>query len=152
LAAIQDGQVVVAEGKVIANSILAEAVTAEKIKAGAIESDKIASNFILDISGERAINIGTGGTFTVESNNFNIDDEGNVTLVGTITAEDGKIGGWTIDSDKLYAGSDDLGNYVALSTAGDSNGYTIWAGNSDPGKADFAVKRDGSVYLDSVYV
>ena len=52
LAAIQDGQVVVAEGKVIANSILAEAVTAEKIKAGAIESDKIASNFILDISGE----------------------------------------------------------------------------------------------------
>lgn len=69
-----------------------------------------------------------------------------VTARGVLKATSGKIGGWTIGTDRLYAGSGD--NYVALNTSTTSNSeYAIWAGYSNPVNADFAVKKDGTVYL-----
>ena len=71
---------------------------------------------------------------------------------GSIEATSGKIGGWTIGTDRLYAGSGT--SYVALSTkieaASDKNIYRIWAGNSDVTKAPFRVTNDGRVYLTRV--
>ena len=43
----------------------------------------------------------TGGTFTVGSQNFNIDAAGNVTMKGQVEASAGKIGGFTISGNKL---------------------------------------------------
>ena len=85
----------------------------------------------------------------MESGNFNITDTGDVSLTGSITAESGFIGGWTIGETSLYSGSGN--NYVALSS--DSNsGYRIWAGGEDPTGASFAVTKMGEVYLNKVYV
>ena len=146
----------VADGKVYGKSIVAGSITAREIAAGTITAneiaantittDKIAADFDLEIGAGRSINITTDGTFTVASDNFTITDEGDVSLTGKITAEEGEIGGWIIEPDCLYAGSGD--NYVALNASSTSNSeYAIWAGDSNPVNADFAVKKDGTVYL-----
>lgn len=65
---------------------------------------------------------------------------------GKITATSGKIGGFTIAEDYLYAGSGS--NYVALNGSGTNTNslYAIWAGSPSPGSAPFRVKKDGSLY------
>ena len=67
---------------------------------------------------------------------------------GSIEASSGEIGGWTIGSDSLYAGSGE--NCVSLST-GDST-YAIWAGAEESNSAPFRVAKDGTVYLTKLYV
>ena len=121
----------------------ASSITA-KVESGDITSGKVkTSKVTIDTNG---ISLDTGGTFTVNSGNFNIDASGNVSLTGKITAEEGEIGGWTIGTDRLYAGDGD--NYVALNTSSTNNSeYAIWAGDNNPIDADFAVKKDGTVYL-----
>lgn len=47
------------------------------------------------------IDIGTGGTFTVDSNNFNIDSSGNVTIKGTLKSGS-DLGGWEISPSWLW--------------------------------------------------
>lgn len=62
-------------------------------------------------------------------------------LNGQMVIEEGsKIAGWKVLEDRLYSGSGS--SYVGLGTSGD---YRIWAGNSDPAKAPFSVKADGSL-------
>lgn len=62
-------------------------------------------------------------------------------LSGQMVVEKGsKIAGWNVLEDKLYSGSGS--SYVGLGTSGD---YRIWAGNSDPEKAPFTIKKDGTV-------
>ena len=60
-------------------------VTSGDITSGAVKTSKIAIN-------SDGISIETGGVFTVESGNFNIDVDGNATIKGNITATGGKIG------------------------------------------------------------
>lgn len=50
----------------------------------------------------------TTGHFTVASDNFNVDKQGNVEIAGKITAESGRIGNWSIDENGLVGdtGSD----------------------------------------------
>lgn len=205
----------IASDTITAANIATDAITANEIAAGAITTDKIASNFDLEIGANRSINITAGGSFTLSSDNFTVDSDGNVSLTGiinakegtiggwtikegyltsgdltntvvlsstsndsyvfwagaedpteapfrltkwgnlwagdatisgTITADDGLIGGWNIGAELLYAGDGD--NYVALNTSTTVNSeYAIWAGNTVPANADFAVKKDGTVYL-----
>jgi hypothetical protein len=52
------------------------------------------------------LHLAAGGVFTIDSENFAIDEDGNVTITGTITAKDGSIGGFTIGDTTIY--SDDL--------------------------------------------
>lgn len=61
---------------------------------------------------------------------------------GSIKATSGTIGGWSIGSNSLYAGSGT--SYVALSTSGT---YRIWAGNETASNAPFRVTTDGKVYM-----
>ena len=62
-------------------------------------------------------------------------------LSGQMVVEKGsRIAGWNVLEDKLYSGSGS--SYVGLGTSGD---YRIWAGNSDPEKATFTIKKDGTV-------
>lgn len=106
------------------------------------------SNAGIVVQSGGSININSGGKFTIDSTNFKIDSSGNVTLTGKITATDGKIGGWTIGTDKLYAGSGT--SYVALNT--NASYPAIWAGNGTHSSAPFRVYQDGSVYITSLYV
>ena len=70
----------------------------------------------------------------------------NAEITGKITADDGQIGGWTIGTNSLYAGSGT--NRVALSTGNPT--YAMWAGNETAANAPFRVTKDGKVYLTRV--
>lgn len=124
-------------------------LTEGKVAAGAVKTSGISiKDNSISISSTGNISIASGGKFTIGSGNFSIDSSGNVTLTGKITATDGKIGGWTIGTDKLYAGSGT--SYVALNT--NASYPAIWAGNGTHSSAPFRVYQDGSVYITSLYV
>ena len=108
----------------------------------------IGANGKLELQSNSGIDIKTGGTFTIGSGNFSIDASGNVVMTGKVTASSGKIGGWNIDTDRLYAGSG--ASYVALNT--NASYPAIWAGNGTYSSAPFRVYQDGSVYIKSLYV
>ena len=96
----------------------------------------------VEISGRKYVRIRSGGSFLVDSGNFSIDENGNVTMAGTVKASSGQIGGWTIGSDKLSSGNGT--SYVQMAVSGD---YAFLAGNETESSAPFRVKRDGTVYL-----
>lgn len=69
-------------------------------------------------------------------------------LNGQMVVEEGsRIAGWNVLEDKLYSGSGNF--YVGLGTSGD---YRIWAGNEDPTKAPFSVKKDGTLKATSATI
>ncbi len=94
------------------------------------------------------VHIFTGGAFTVDSGNFTISDDGSVEIKGTVTAEDGEIGGWKIVPGSLQSGEGQ--QHVRLST--EDAVYGIWAGADRAEDAPFRVARDGTVYLTKMYV
>ena len=97
------------------------------------------STVVIDSVG---VYIDTGGIFTVESGNFSIDANGNVVLIGTVTASAGAIGGWTLADNLLYSGSST--GYIALDS-NTSHVYAVWAGNETAANAPFSVSRAGEV-------
>lgn len=65
-----------------------------------------------------------------------------VNIQGTIDAHDGKIGGFTLNQQRLYSGS---GTQMAgLGVYG--SGYAFWAGSTDSYSAPFRVGHDGSLF------
>ena len=107
----------------------------------------VGANGKLTLQSNSGLTINTGGTFTIGSGNFSIDASGNVVMTGKVTAGSGKIGGWNISTDRLYAGSGT--SYVALNT--NASYPAIWAGNGTYSDAPFRVYQDGAVYITSLY-
>ena len=70
-------------------------------------------------------------------------DTGDLTISGTIQANAGSIGGWTIDTNRLYAGN--TINRVELNSDANSI-YAISAGNETPANAPFYVTKTGVLY------
>ena len=82
--------------------------------------------------------------------NFYLDiDDGSVYIRGKVSATSGKIGGFTIEDDYLYAGSGS--NYIALNGSGTNanSAYAMWAGAAAPASAKFWVKKNGDMYAKS---
>lgn len=78
------------------------------------------------------------GAITITSTNFKVDDKGNVSLTGKITAKEGTIGGWAIEEDGLY-----------------STGITIKSGGSISGggnTASWSINADGSAVFNNINV
>ena len=123
-------------------------INGKNMTIGAEGKLTLQSNAGIVVQSGGSISINSGGKFTIDSTNFKIDSSGNVTLTGKITAIDGKIGGWNISTDRLYAGSGT--NYVALNT--NASYPAIWAGAGAYSDAPFRVYQDGSVYITSLYV
>ena len=69
------------------------------------------------------------------------------TVVGSVTANSGTIGGWSIGTDALTASSGGVGMSSAV-TGG--NDIRFWAGNTTPSSAAFRVYEDGSVTASSI--
>lgn len=103
------------------------------------EDGAYTASAVLDRTG---IHLNTGGTFTVDSQNFDVDGE------GKMTAKAGSIGGWEIAPGSLHSGSGT--SHVRLST--EDATYAIWAGAEAAASAPFRVSRDGKVYLTKLYV
>ena len=122
-------------------------INGKNMTIGAEGKLTLQSNSGITVQSGGSININSGGKFTIDSTNFKIDSSGNVTLTGKITASSGKIGGWNIGTDSLYAGSGT--SYVALNT--NASYPAIWAGNGTHSSAPFRVYKDGSVYITSLY-
>ena len=123
-------------------------INGKNMTIGAEGKLTLQSNAGIVVQSGGSININSGGKFTIDSTNFKIDSSGNVTLTGKITASSGKIGGWNIGTDSLYAGSET--SYVALNT--NASYPAIWAGNGSYSSAPFRVYQDGSVYITSLSV
>ncbi len=81
-----------------------------------------------------------------ENANFFLDiDTGNAYFRGKLRATSGLIGGYTIEDSYLHAGTGT--SYVGLNGGTDVYAdYAVWAGNADPSKAPFSVKKDGTLY------
>lgn len=103
------------------------------------EDGAYTSSAVLDRTG---IHLNTGGTFTVDSQNFDVDGD------GKMTAKAGAIGGWNIAPGNLSSGSGS--KHVRLST--ENATYAIWAGAEAGASAPFRVTPDGKVYLTKLYV
>ena len=87
----------------------------------------------------------SGGGINVNSGVFKVESD------GTMTAQKGTIGGWTISSEKLYTGSG--GTYVCLNGVGSADqSWAMWCGATSVGSAPFRVTRTGDVYINSLKV
>lgn len=104
------------------------------------------TNFVLNTSG-RYITLGTGNTI-VNIDAYNGIWLGNAALAsapfavdlnGSIKATSGTIGGWTLSSTSLTAGTGS--SSVGMSTSG----YPFYAGNATPASAPFRVTSAGAV-------
>ncbi len=97
--------------------------------------------------------IDSSGGITLDSDgmptnaNFYLDiRDGSAYFRGNVKATSGKIGGFTIADDYLYAGSGS--NYVAMNGSGTNANslYAFWAGAQNPGSAPFWVKKNGDMF------
>lgn len=102
----------------------------------------------VEISGGRYVRIRTGGVFTVDSGNFTVDGQGNVSMKGIVEAtEGGKIADWLIGAGLLHSGAGT--GFVALDSK-PTDTYAIWAGAENAESAPFRVARDGTVYVNKL--
>lgn len=78
------------------------------------------------ILGNNLVLTGTSAGIKIKDKNgndaFYADDNGNLVLSGTIFANNGKIGGWTIDNSRLQNEQNDFAVYIACPTAYGSMG------------------------------
>lgn len=78
------------------------------------------------ILGNNLVLTGTGAGIKIKDSNgnnvFYADENGNLVLSGTIFANNGKIGGWTIDNSRLQNEQNDFAVYIACPTAYGSMG------------------------------
>lgn len=82
--------------------------------------------------------VATNGSFTGTINATNSY------FSGSVTAGSGSVGGWTISSSRLYAGSGT--SFVCLDANTTDLLYAIWAGSASASAAPFSVKRDGTLH------
>ena len=97
----------------------------------------------IEISGSKYIKIKSGGSFAVDSGNFAIDESGNVSMTGSVTASAGQIGGYSIGATRLSSGSGTT--FVGLDSGTENFDYAIWAGAETAASAPFRLKRDGTL-------
>ena len=129
LGQIQDGQVIINDGKVVAESIVSGAIIADKIAAGAIDANHLNTNRldslnpspILDDKNEytsQGSRIDFSENGSIHFVNFYVDKNGNAGFKGAIEAKEGSITG------SLRVGT---GNEVYID--GNNTEYVIKAGN-----------------------
>ena len=134
------------------NIVNAGKISIKSLSAGTIDSNSISitnighdSSVIIDGKGITALNYDST-TSAPDISNWKIDKNkcsffldalsGNAYFKGYLEAGAGLIGGWDISPSKLYKGG------TGMSSTGT---YAFWAGDSNPGNAEFSVRHDGTV-------
>lgn len=120
--------------------------------SGSIAGWTIADNRLSSGTGTKYVGIDSSanidyafwaGNSDPASAKFWVKKDGTAKFAGTISAAAGSsMGGWTLDTDRLYAGSGT--SYVAIASSGT---YSMWAGHGTAASAPFRLKPDGTVYL-----
>jgi hypothetical protein len=114
----------------------------KKVSGIAIKSEGI------EVSGSTYVNIKSGGSFVVESGNFNIDTNGNVEIKGKVTAESGKIGGFNIK--KRTLGDTSQGFYLHMAEHQEDRGIYLTSSNGN--HFAFQALGDGTVVVEKLYL
>lgn len=104
----------------------------------------------MEISGSKYLRLKTGGKLVVDSGNFDIDENGNVTMAGKIIAYEGLIGGFDIGATRQSAGSG--ANYICLDSGTSGFDYFIMAGGENAANAKFLLTKDGKLTVESLTV
>ena len=104
----------------------------------------------IEISGSKYLRLKTGGKLVVDSGNFDIDENGNVTMAGKIIAYEGLIGGFDIGATRQSAGSG--ANYICLDSGTAGFDYFIMAGGESAANAKFLLTKDGKLTVESLTV
>ena len=108
-------------------------------------------NYVVDTSGLK-INLHDG---VIDSKNFKVSSDGmltceNANIQGSITADDGSIGGWEIADDSIYTTKSGMSSSV--------NKYAFWAGETNNyqgasgSNAKCYIKHDGTLYAEGATV
>ena len=115
-----------------------------------IDADVIdlSANDILNLISGNQINL-TSKNITIASTNFSVDKNGN------ITANSGRIGGWTIESGKMTAGDGSTIKTAAVQAPASNNNWVFAAGgstHSSYGDCPFRVDKLGNLYATSANI
>ena len=107
----------------------------------------------LNENGLTIINDGTAAGITIKdaagNKQFYADADGNLILSGGINATFGKVGGWTINNHKIYAGGTDGLKTAAVQVPADGSYYVFAAGgesHDNYGDCPFRVGKDGKLF------
>lgn len=126
-------------GKIVAVKLSADP-TGSALQIGA-DNINLTANDVFNIISGGTLNL-TGKNVSISSTNFS------VTSAGVITATSGKIGGWSILSDRLYNLDSATGNYVALFDGTNTDKYVFYI-RTGTSSADydwpFIVKSNGEL-------
>ncbi len=96
-------------------------INASMITTGKLNANIIQTGIIKGVQGSMQINVDTG-TITlgdkalrITAGNFTLDDDGNVSLTGTITTKSGsKLGAWTVSDSAIWRGNSAFGNAAGM--------------------------------------
>lgn len=127
-----------------------------------IYSDETGTSFIVDRNGNLTANSVTitGGSLNINDGIFSVSNDGKLiaqqaTITGTIIASSGDIGGFVIDTDKLYSGTPGISGSVLMSPgysasipsiAPRTQTWAFLAGDT------FGVTAEGHLYARSVTI
>ena len=104
----------------------------------------------MKLKSSSSFTIEAGTNLSISSDNLNIykDNEGkyHASFEGSISADDGDIGGWTIGEHSLNSGTNT--DHVELNSDPE-NEYSFWAGANSAEDAPFYIKKNGDVYARS---
>lgn len=138
------GLAITMDGSIVADYITTGTLNADVIRAGVLKD--VGDNFRLDLdTGELTIR---KGSIDLGDGNFVVTDDG-VVNAQLLYAHGGEIAGFTLKPEYMHTGG---GNYYVAINGSDTNTekeYAFWAGNPDPTKAKFWVKKSGEFYAAS---
>ena len=141
-------------------------IDGEGITLAADGKINIGANSGIDVSSGGNIHISNTGTFTIDSTNFSINNNGDVSITGNVEAKTGNIGGWNITDDNLVSTVITPGagtktyktgmSPIDLNEEGTAlkDSIVFYAGEQPSGSTDhypFEVHADGTVYLKAIY-
>lgn len=129
------------DGSITANFITVGTMAADRIRTGLLESEN--DNFSLNLNDGTMVM--KKGTIDLGNGQFVADSDGHVVALDAYI-HGGEIGGFTIEPEYMHTGG---GNYYVAMNGSDTNAYkqyAFWAGNPDPGKSPFWVKKNGELY------
>ena len=151
-------------GKIATNSITVNQLSANSVTTYQLTTDAIQSRNYVQNSQGSFLNLADG---SFDSKNFRIDNSGNVTVDGKITASSGSIAGFDIGAGKSYSsygnalskritGSDGLSYEVGLKAAGGETDLAFYVKQSSDNWASssnvFYVNNQGKLRAKNVQI
>ena len=129
---------------ITAGNIAANCIVAGHLVAGTITGTQISASARIVAGTGNNIGVldGADATYRIYAgHNTPASAPFRVTQAGAMTATSGAIGGWTIDSGKLYSGA--AGDQAGMTTADGT--YRFYAGHATPASAPFRVSKAGAL-------